>query len=124
LSQDLRDDVALVCLDATGESGAVLVHAPHMVSMLADYFDLLWAKAVTLGGEDDGTGPLPAVQRRILRLASQGFKDESIVRASWALSRVYLGVHFRFDGEYGVASGRAMAESAATRFVRARPARP
>jgi hypothetical protein len=36
-----------------------------------------------------------------------------------ALSRVYLGVHFRFDGEFGVASGTAVAESAATRFVRA-----
>lgn len=36
-----------------------------------------------------------------------------------ALSRVYLGVHFRFDGENGVAAGTAMAESAATRFVRA-----
>ncbi|MFD0205680.1 MULTISPECIES: vanadium-dependent haloperoxidase [Saccharothrix] len=35
-----------------------------------------------------------------------------------ALSRVYLGVHFRFDGENGVASGQAMAESAAARFVR------
>lgn len=83
----IADDVALVCLDATGESGAVLVHAPHMVSMLADYFELLWAKAVTLGGEDDGTGPLPAVQRRILRLASQGFKDDSIARILGLSSR-------------------------------------
>ncbi|MFD0205679.1 MULTISPECIES: hypothetical protein [Saccharothrix] len=83
----IADDVALVCLDANGESGAVLVHAPHMVSMLADYFELLWAKAVPLGGEDDGTGPLPAVQRRILRLASQGFKDESIARILGVSSR-------------------------------------
>jgi DNA-binding NarL/FixJ family response regulator len=58
-----------------------------MVSMLADYFELLWAKAVTLGGEDDGAGPLPAVQRRILRLASQGFKDESIARILGLSSR-------------------------------------
>lgn len=33
--------------------------------------------------------------------------------------RTRPAVHFRFDGEYGVASGRAMAENAATRFVRA-----
>lgn len=83
----IADDVALVRLDATGQSGAVLVHAPHMVSMLADYFELLWAKAVPLGGEDDGTGPLPGVQRRILRLAAQGFKDESIARVLGLSSR-------------------------------------
>jgi hypothetical protein len=35
-----------------------------------------------------------------------------------ARSRVYLGVHFKFDGDNGVASGKAMAESAAARFVR------
>nr|BFE52571.1 hypothetical protein GCM10017745_59980 [Saccharothrix mutabilis subsp. capreolus] len=36
-----------------------------------------------------------------------------------ARSRVYLGVHYQFDGDYGVSSGKAMAESAAVNFVRA-----
>ena len=83
----IADDVALVCLDATGQAGGVLVRAPHMVSMLADYFELLWAKAVPLGGDDGDEGPLPGVQRQILRLAAQGFKDESIARVLGLSSR-------------------------------------
>lgn len=83
----IADDVALVCLDASGTSGAVLVEAPHMVSMLADYFELLWAKAVPLGDDGDVEGPLPAVQRRILRLAAQGLKDDSIARVLGLSSR-------------------------------------
>lgn len=36
-----------------------------------------------------------------------------------ARSRIYLGVHYQFDGDYGVSSGKAMAESAAVRYLRA-----
>ena len=35
-----------------------------------------------------------------------------------ARSRIYLGVHYQFDGDYGVSSGTAMAESAGRQFVR------
>ena len=54
----------------------MLVRSPVLVSMLADYFELLWSRATPL----DGGGVLTGVQRRILRLAAVGFKDEAIAR--------------------------------------------
>ncbi|WP_121232494.1 vanadium-dependent haloperoxidase [Saccharothrix variisporea] len=47
------------------------------------------------------------------------FTSFSAAATENARSRVYLGVHYQFDGDYGVSSGKAMAESAAVRFVRA-----
>ncbi|MBB5960085.1 DNA-binding CsgD family transcriptional regulator [Saccharothrix tamanrassetensis] len=78
------DDVAVVRL----ATGALVVRTPVLSSLLADYFEHLWDRAVPLA--DDGVRPaggLTAVQRRILRLAAEGFKDDSIARVLGLSSR-------------------------------------
>lgn len=69
------DAVALV----TTEQGAVLVHAPALVTMLAEWFDLLWAHPTTMAypvGTESGLNP---VQRNVLTLMLAS-DDETIAR--------------------------------------------
>jgi DNA-binding CsgD family transcriptional regulator len=69
------DAVALV----TTEQGAVLVHAPALVTMLAEWFDLLWTHPTTMTypvGAESGLNP---VQRNVLTLMLAS-DDETIAR--------------------------------------------
>ncbi|WP_433272124.1 vanadium-dependent haloperoxidase [Actinosynnema sp. CS-041913] len=50
---------------------------------------------------------------------TRSFTSFSAAGAENARSRIYLGVHYQFDAEYGVASGTAMAERAGTHYLRA-----
>lgn len=69
------DAVALVM----SEQGAVLVHAPALVAMLAEWFDLLWDHPTTTAypvGAESGLNP---VQRNVLTLMLVS-DDETIAR--------------------------------------------
>ncbi|WP_433272126.1 response regulator transcription factor [Actinosynnema sp. CS-041913] len=79
------DDAAVVRLEP---AGALVVRASTVVSLLADYFERLWAGAVPLRDDDlPPGGGLSAVQRRILRLAAEGCKDDTIARLLGLSSR-------------------------------------
>jgi DNA-binding CsgD family transcriptional regulator len=73
------DAVALVSTDPSGQS-AVLVHAPMLVTMLAEWFDLLWEHPTTMsypvGGAESSLNP---VQRDVLKLMLAS-DDETIAR--------------------------------------------
>lgn len=68
---------ALLPLDPTGMSGAVLVHAPVIVAVVRSYFELLWGRAMPLGA---GEGKLTADQDQVLRLVITGMTDMAIAR--------------------------------------------
>ncbi|XVV00375.1 LuxR C-terminal-related transcriptional regulator [Actinosynnema sp. CA-248983] len=72
------DDVAVL---RSRPDGAVVVRAPDLVALTAAYFDALWTAAVPLGdGDRTPVDGLSAVQQRIVRLAANGFKDDTIAR--------------------------------------------
>ncbi|QFZ20158.1 helix-turn-helix transcriptional regulator [Saccharothrix syringae] len=109
----IADDVVLLCL--AGAPGAVLVRAPRAVSVLVDYFERLWAGAVPLGDDRDCGTALPAMQSRILRLAAQGLKDESIARVL-GLSARSVRRHMEKLAERAGASNRLTLGIAAARL--------
>jgi DNA-binding CsgD family transcriptional regulator len=73
------DAIALVATDHTGQQ-AVLVQAPAVVAVLAEWFDLLWENQTTMtypvGGADTALNP---VQRDVLKLMLAN-DDETIAR--------------------------------------------
>lgn len=73
------DAIALVATDRAGQT-AVLVQAPAVVAMLAEWFDLLWENPTTMtypvGGTDTALNP---VQRDVLTLMLAN-DDETIAR--------------------------------------------
>jgi DNA-binding CsgD family transcriptional regulator len=69
---------ALLPLDPTGMEGAMLVRAPVIVEALRMYFELLWSRAVPVGG--DGGTDLPRQQEQVLRLVLTGMTDGAIAR--------------------------------------------
>lgn len=72
------DSVALVSIDPTGASGALHVRSPALVTMLAEWFDLLWDDpGSTVVGAAAATD-LTAAQRKVLRLLASGLTDEAI----------------------------------------------
>lgn len=74
----IDDSVALVSMDRSANT-ALLVRAPAMLAMLAEWFDLLWSDAATMA-HDGGHDPvLTESQHRVLELlAVDG--DETIAR--------------------------------------------
>ena len=79
----LADGVGLVLLTTTGTEAGALVRAPVVVEALAQYFDLLWDRAlpvrgpVPAGEQDD---PLPRSDRVILGMLMAGLPDNAIAR--------------------------------------------
>jgi DNA-binding CsgD family transcriptional regulator len=71
------DRAALLPLDPTGMSGAVLVQAPVIVAAMRSYFELLWGRATPL---QSGAGKLTADQDQVLRLVITGMTDMAIAR--------------------------------------------
>jgi DNA-binding NarL/FixJ family response regulator len=69
---------ALLPLDATGMEGAALVRAPVVVAMLRSYFEMLWARSVSLHGP--GPGRLSEAADQVLRLMLTGMTDAAIAR--------------------------------------------
>jgi DNA-binding CsgD family transcriptional regulator len=77
----LVDDTALLPLDQTGMSGALLVTSPVVVSVLRTLFELLWARGAPVGeSADRSAGKLTETQQRVLRLLLTGMTDGAIAR--------------------------------------------
>jgi DNA-binding CsgD family transcriptional regulator len=74
----IDERAALLPLDPTGMTGAVLVRAPVILAMLRSYFDMLWHKALPMDPLDDGR--LTTVQGRVLRLMLTGATDAAVAR--------------------------------------------
>jgi DNA-binding CsgD family transcriptional regulator len=68
---------ALLPLGRTGMEGAILVHAPPIVAMLREYFEMLWARSVPLEGV---SAKLTAEQHQVLGLVLTGMTDAAIAR--------------------------------------------
>lgn len=75
---------ALVPLDQTGATGALLIRAPAVVGALGELFEFHWQRGIPLGhdagSEDAGPGELSRIQRAVLALLAAGLKDEAIAR--------------------------------------------
>jgi DNA-binding NarL/FixJ family response regulator len=79
------DHFALVGLDPTGTSGALLVRSPALIAALIQYYDQLWsaatpvvaASAVRSGSNSEQLGE---TEREVLSLLVHGLKDEAIAR--------------------------------------------
>lgn len=74
------DRIALVTVDRSGASGAVLVREGALLALLADWFDRLWddPATVALTGSAVSASSLTSVQRRVLHLMAAGLTDETI----------------------------------------------
>jgi DNA-binding CsgD family transcriptional regulator len=74
----IDDSVALVSTDRLANT-ALLIRAPAMLAMLAEWFDLLWSDSATLAPGEGNNSVLTNGQRRVLELmAVDG--DEAIAR--------------------------------------------
>lgn len=71
------DRAALLPLDPTGMSGAVLMHAPVIVAAMRSYFELVWGRATPLGTR---VSKLTPDQDQVLRLVITGMTDVAIAR--------------------------------------------
>jgi DNA-binding CsgD family transcriptional regulator len=74
----IDDSVALVSTDRPAHT-ALLVRAPGMLAMLAEWFDLLWNDSATLTHDGSCDPALTASQRRVLELMAMD-GDEAIAR--------------------------------------------
>jgi DNA-binding CsgD family transcriptional regulator len=68
---------ALLPLGPTGMEGAILVHAPPIISALREYFEMLWARSVPLSGV---SAKLTTEQQQVLGLVLTGMTDAAIAR--------------------------------------------
>lgn len=68
---------ALLPLGPTGMEGAILLTAAPIVAALREYFELLWARAVSLDGV---SAKLTAEQQQVLGLVLTGMTDAAIAR--------------------------------------------
>lgn len=73
------DDTAALVTPGAGTQGALLIRAPAIISMLAEWFDLLWTDPATMAPDGHKDQTLSDMQRRVLELmAVEG--DETIAR--------------------------------------------
>ncbi|MBB5960086.1 hypothetical protein FHS29_006709 [Saccharothrix tamanrassetensis] len=78
-----------------------------------------WAGAMKSFFGTDDIGFTATTEDPFAPGVTRTFGSFSAAAAENARSRVYLGVHYQFDGDQGVASGTAMAAGAGARVVRA-----
>jgi DNA-binding CsgD family transcriptional regulator len=72
------DAVALVTVDTAGACGALHIRSPALLSLLAEWFDLLWNDSGSMVVGAPETEELTATQRKVLRLLAAGLTDEAI----------------------------------------------
>ncbi|SDI31542.1 regulatory protein, luxR family [Actinokineospora alba] len=72
---------ALVPIDPSGSTGAMLIRTPTVVAALRMLFELVWGLAVPVGGREAGSpnGLTPA-QAKVLDLLATGMTDGAIAR--------------------------------------------
>ncbi|MBV9449984.1 MAG: response regulator transcription factor [Streptosporangiaceae bacterium] len=72
---------ALLPLTPTGTGGAILLRAAPIIEALRQFFELLWIRAMPLGGSKPSAGsPLTPIQQDILKHMVLGEADETIAR--------------------------------------------
>ncbi|WP_326833742.1 LuxR C-terminal-related transcriptional regulator [Amycolatopsis rhabdoformis] len=76
------DTVALVTTDRTGAAGALQVHSPELLKVLAEWFDALWDAPDTVPLDGADVAELTPVRRRVLSLLAAGLTDEAIARST------------------------------------------
>ncbi|MGH3534919.1 MAG: LuxR C-terminal-related transcriptional regulator [Pseudonocardiaceae bacterium] len=74
----IDDSVALISIDRSANT-ALLVRAPAMLTMLAEWFDMLWNDPATMTLDGRRDPALTESQRRVLELMTVG-GDEAIAR--------------------------------------------
>lgn len=74
----IDDSVALVSADRSAHT-ALLVRAPALLAMLAEWFDLLWSDSATITHDGSRDADLTESQQRVLELMAVG-GDEAIAR--------------------------------------------
>jgi DNA-binding CsgD family transcriptional regulator len=80
------EDAAMLPLTPSGATGVVLIRAPVVVKALRQYFELLWARATSVGTpEAPAASPAPGrsgspseLHLQLLKMMALGLKDESI----------------------------------------------
>lgn len=73
------ESLALVALTLTGLDGALLVRSGPFLQLLRLYFELLWQRAVPIGGEDE-TANEHEMYGAIPRLLATGLSDDAVAR--------------------------------------------
>ena len=73
------DSIALVGIDRAARV-ALLIHAPEVLALVAEWFDAMWNDPATVAVGGDQTDGLPDAQRRVLEQMVVGLSDEAIAR--------------------------------------------
>jgi dipeptidyl aminopeptidase/acylaminoacyl peptidase len=77
--QMMDKSAVMLPLNATGRAGAVLLYAEPIVCGLAEYFELMWLRAVPVGSATPPPGcPLTQSEHDVLRLLVQGLTYKAI----------------------------------------------
>lgn len=72
---------ALVPLDETAETGALLIRSAPLCGLFVDYFDKLWTESTTIGEIGrNGAGALNAIDVRVLAMLADDASDAAIAR--------------------------------------------
>lgn len=72
---------ALVPLDETAETGALLIRSAPLCALFVDYFEKLWLEAASVGAPaHDSAGVLKAIDIRVLTMLADDASDASIAR--------------------------------------------
>lgn len=105
------DEVALI---SGARSTGFLVQTPAIVTMLAEWFDLLWADSATIAPAGADKAGLTAAQHRVLRLMFAG--DDATIARKLAMSTTTVRRHVKSIYEaLGVNSRFAAGAAAAKR---------
>jgi len=73
------DSIALVGIDRAARH-ALLIHAPEVLTLVAEWFDALWNDPATVAVGREQADGLTDAQRKVLELMVVGLSDETIAR--------------------------------------------
>jgi DNA-binding CsgD family transcriptional regulator len=73
------DSVALVGIDRAART-ALLIHAPEVLTLVAEWFDAMWNDPATVAVGRQQADGLTGAQRKVLELMVVGMSDETIAR--------------------------------------------
>ncbi|CUR54890.1 hypothetical protein NOCA2220081 [metagenome] len=72
---------ALVALEPeNAAAGAIVVHSPGLVDVVATLFEQLWSNAATVAGPDVERPQVSEIEVAVLKLLASGMKDEAVSR--------------------------------------------
>lgn len=74
--------IAMIAFNDTGVGAAAVVRSPQLLTLLHEWFDLVWDDPSTSSAGSPDDGPLNQPQRHVLRLLATGLSDDAIARRS------------------------------------------